>query len=129
MIAGQCEALAGATIFVIVRDLYRNLSDVDGLQQHWVQCGVKIKDTGEFLCGAFLCVDQATYEVLVVWPHTPEALRPYDDWLRQTSYLGKTQLPFLDNISLIGTNHTVIANHRLAPTPAACRVLESETDK
>jgi hypothetical protein len=127
-IAGRCKAYAGATVFIVVRDLYPNLNDVRETQQHWMQCGIKIKETGEFVCGAFLCVNAADYEILVVWP-PPEAFSAYEDWLDDASQTGKTELPAPDRINLLGTNHTVTADHALEATPAACGGLEREQDK
>jgi hypothetical protein len=126
-VEGRCRLLPGATIFVLLKDVYRYATLGDA-QQHWVQCETKIKETGEFICGVFLCVDTAFYEILVVHPRTKAALEDYVLWSERDSRAGRTNLPFSQEVGLVGYNIVIAVNHALAPAPAACTRQEPEVD-
>ena len=116
----RCSLLAGETVFVVLRDVFPYPDLAEAKPLHWIQCMVKVKEHGDFVCGAFTCVDGAEYEVLPVVPKTQGAQDVYEQWYRKGSDTGKEELPSASDVDIVGENRTIKADHSITPPPAKC---------
>ena len=119
-IRDRCSLLAGETVFVVLHDQFPYPGAGEAKPRFWVQCEVKVKNTGDLLCEAKACFDGAKYEILLIRPRAEEALNEYEDWLSDRSDEGREELPKANQVDSFGETRVVSVNHRVAPAPDKC---------
>lgn len=122
IVEGHCPSMAGADVFIVLKNIFPYETPAEPTPAHaryWVQCRTKVRDGGDFLCGAWGCVDQARYEILVVVP-TAAAIGDYDEWLSSQSNIGKDYLPDDGQVQVVGGNRSVKVDHSLGKPSPTC---------
>lgn len=124
-IEANCPLNPGDSLYVLLKDIYPHGTTVNA-GPHWLQCKSQVKENGDLLCGAFACIDQAEYELMVVLPKTENSRRAYQSWLDADSEEGREQTPAG---SILNENWTIKADHSDGKLPAECipRTEETET--
>ncbi len=97
--------------------VYVLLKDAMAEGNYWIQCETRTSQN-QFVCGAFACVDQAQYQVIIALPRSDLSRSEYSDWFQDQSNVGRKRLPYGDDVLLIGGARIVEAWHTTDSPPS-----------